>query len=96
MSMDDPLDRKIHSLREGQKALDVELRPILENEPPDWSMLERLRDVADEYAARARELRQVMTEQDANADLLEEVDLLCKYFDGTADLIAQRTGDREA
>lgn len=94
--MDDLLDRKIHSLREGQRALDVELRPILENEFPDWSMLERLRDVADEYAARARELRHRMSQQDADADSLEEVDQLCKYFDGTADLIAQRTGDREA
>jgi hypothetical protein len=37
----------------------------------------------------------MMTEQDADADSLEEVDQLCKYFDGTADLIAQRIGDDE-
>ena len=89
-------DETMASLREGREALDVELRPILENELPDWSMLERLRDVADEYAARARHLRQLMTEQGAATDPLEEVDQLCKYFDGTADLIAQRTGDSEA
>ena len=96
MEMEAQFNEMIASLREGRRALDAELSPILEAQLPDWSMLERLRDVADDYAARARELRQVMTEQDADAESLEEVDHLCKYFDGTADLIAQRTGDREA
>jgi hypothetical protein len=93
--MDEPFDETMAFLREGQRALDVELRPILDDQLPDWSMLERLRDVADDYAARARALRNMMTEQDADADSLEEVDQLCKYFDGTADLIAQRIGDDE-
>jgi hypothetical protein len=95
MSMDDLLDRRINALRDGRRDLDVELRPVLENELPDWSMLERLRDVADDYAARARQLRAMMIEQDADADSLAEMDQLCAYFNGTADLIAQRTGDRE-
>ena len=35
----------------------------------------------------------MMIDSGAEADSLEEVDGLCKYFDGTADLIAQETGD---
>jgi hypothetical protein len=57
--------------------------------------LERLLDVADEYAGRARVLREKMTEQGADAEALKEVDLLCRYFDTTAGLIAQETGDAE-
>ncbi len=83
------------SLREGQRAIDQELHPLLQAQDPDWSMLMRLRDVSDEYAERARQLRQVMTERGAEADALEELDRLCEYFDGTADLIAQETGDAE-
>jgi hypothetical protein len=51
--------------------------------------------VADEYAERARDLRQMMIGSGADADALEEVDRLCKYFDGTAGLIARETGDEE-
>jgi hypothetical protein len=58
-------------------------------------MLERLRDVADEYAERARQLRGIMTERGADGDALDEVDELCRYFDSTAGLIAQETGDAE-
>lgn len=58
-------------------------------------MLERLRDVANEYAERARQLQLMMTERVADAELIEEVDRLCEYFEGTADLIAQETGDAE-
>ena len=83
------------SLREGQSAIDAEVQPLLNAPEPDWSMLERLRDVADDYAGRARRLRQMMSETSANPDTLEEVDRLCKYFDGTAALIAQETGDGE-
>lgn len=83
------------SLREGQMALDREVHPLLQAQEPDLSMLERLRDVSDEYARRARQLRRMMTERGADEDSLEEVDRLCKYFDGTAGLIAQGTGDDE-
>ena len=58
-------------------------------------MLMRIRDVADEYAGRARHLRQMMTDAGAGADALQEVDQFCQYFDGTADLIAQETGDAD-
>lgn len=76
-------------------GIDQELHPLLQAQIPDWSMLMRLRDVADEHAERARKLRQMMTDTGAEADLLEEVDRLCEYFDGTADVIAQETGDAE-
>ena len=91
--MNEQIIEMIASLREGRRALDAEVSPILEAQLPDWAMLERLRDVADEYAGRARILRQMLLDLGAEADRLEEVDQLCKYFDGTADLIAQRTGD---
>ena len=45
--MDDLFADMVAALREGQRAMDVELRPLLEAQPPDWSMLMRLRDVAD-------------------------------------------------
>jgi hypothetical protein len=85
----------VASLRQGQKALDEELHPLLQAQNPDWSMLERLRDVADEYAGRARQFRRLMIERGAEADVLDEVDRLCTYFDSTAALIAQETGDAE-
>ncbi len=91
--MDEQFNEMVASLREGRRALDAELSSMLEAQLPDWSRLERLRDVADEYALRARVLRQMMIEREADADRLEEVDQLCKYFDGTTGLIAQRTGD---
>ena len=40
---------------------------------PDLSMLMRLRDVADEYAERARDLRDIMIGRSADPDALEEV-----------------------
>ena len=93
--MHERFDAMIAPLREGRRALDEELSPILEAQLPDWPMLERLRDVAGEYAERARQLRRMMVEREADPDLLEEVDQLCRYFDGTADLIAQRTGENQ-
>jgi hypothetical protein len=93
--MDELFDEMIASLREGQSAMDLELRPLLAAQSLDWSMLMRLRDVADEYAGRARLLRQMMTDAGAEADTLQEVDQFCQYFDGTADLIAQETGDAD-
>lgn len=93
--MDEMYVEAMASLREGQRAIDQELHPLLQAETPDWTMLMRLRDVANEYAERARQLRQVMTDRGAGADALEEVDQLCEYFDGSADLIAQETGDAE-
>ena len=85
----------IAPLRAGRTALDVELHPLLQAQNPDWSMLMRLRDVADEYAEHARQLRRMMIDRGADADSIEEVDRLCEYFDGTANLIAQETGDAE-
>jgi hypothetical protein len=93
--MDELFAEGLASLREGQKAIDQEVHPLLQAQEPDLSMLMRLRDVADEYAERARDLRQMMTGRGADADSLEEVDRLCKYFDGTAGLIAQETGDAD-
>lgn len=93
--MDELLIRMMDSLREGQRTLDQELHPRLRAQDPDWAMLERLRDVADEYAEQARQLRQMLTETVTNADLIEEVDRLCEYFEGAADLIAQETGNAE-
>lgn len=83
------------SLREGQRLIDQELYPRLQEQDPDWAMLTRLRDVADEHAERARQLRQMMTERADDADQIEEVDRMCEYFEGAADLIAQETGDAE-
>jgi hypothetical protein len=79
------------SLRGGQQAIDQELHPLLQAENPDWSMLRRIRDVANEYAVRARQLRQMMTVGGVEADLLEELDRLCEYFDGMFDVTAQET-----
>jgi hypothetical protein len=93
--MDNLFSERLASLLEGQRAIDAEVQPLLQAQNPDWSMLERLRDVADEYAERARQLRQKMTERGADEASLEEVDRLCKYFDGTAGLIAQETGDAD-
>ena len=93
--MDNSFVEMMASLREGQTGLDEELRPLLQAQNPDWSMLERLRDVADEYAERARQLRGIMTERGADDEALDEVDELCRYFDSTAGLIAQETGDAE-
>ena len=94
--MDQLFAEMLTSLREGQKAIDQEVQPLLQAPEPDLSMLMRLRDVADEYAERARDLRLMMIGRDAGPDALEEVDRLCKYFDGTAGLIAQETGDAGA
>jgi uncharacterized membrane protein YccC len=91
--MDELLANMLASLLEGQRALDQEVHPLLQAREPDMSMLERLRDVADEHAERARQLRHVMTERQVDIASLEKVDGLCKYFDGTARLIAQETGD---
>jgi hypothetical protein len=93
--MDDLFAEMLLSLHEGQEAIDREVYPLLQAQEPDLSMLMRLRDVADEQAARARELRRMMTERGADEDALKEVDRVCKYFDGTAGLIAQETGDAE-
>ena len=96
--MDVPLTEMLASLREGQSGLDAEVRPLLQAEAPDWSMLERLRDVADEYAGRARVVRHMMSKAGAGADdpdALEEVERLCTYFERTAALIAQQTGDTD-
>lgn len=46
--MDDLFADTVAALREGQRAMDVEVRLRLEAQPPDWSMLMRLRDVANE------------------------------------------------
>jgi hypothetical protein len=91
--MDEHFGDMLASLRDSQRANDQELRPLLEAQPPDWSMLMRLRDVADEHAGRARVLRQMMKDSDADPAALMEVDQLCAFFDGTAALIAQETGD---
>ena len=93
--MDELFAEMMASLREGQRAIDREVQPLLQAQESDLSMLMRLRDVADEYAERARQLRQKMTETGADANSLEEVDRLCKYFDGTAGLIAQETGNAD-
>lgn len=93
--MDEMFSEMMTSLRDGQKALDQEVHPLLQAETPDLTLLMRLRDVADEYAARAQVLRQMMTDKGADADQFEEVVRLCRYFDGTADLIAQETGDSD-
>jgi phytoene/squalene synthetase len=93
--MDERFAEIMGSLREGQRALDQELYPLLQEQNPDWSMLERLRDVADEYARRARHLREMLTAREAEAGPLEEADQLCRYFDTTASLIAQETGDAD-
>ncbi len=93
--MDPLFAEMMASLREAQAAIDQELHPLLQAQDPDWSMLMRLRDVATEHAERARDVRQMMTDGGAEADLLEEVDRLCEYFDGTANVIAQETGDAE-
>ncbi len=37
----------------------------------------------------------MITEKGADENSLEEVDPLCKYFDGIAGLIAPQTGDAE-
>ena len=93
--MDELFMEALASLREGQWTIDQELQPRLQAPEPDWAMLERLRDVANEYAERARQLQLMMTERVADTDLIEEVDRLREYFEGTADLIAQETGDAE-
>lgn len=93
--MDELFAEMLASLREGQRTIDQELHPRLQEQNPDWAMLTRLRDVANEYAERARQLRLMMTERAGDADLIEEVDRMCEYFDGAADLIAQETGDAE-
>ena len=93
--MDGRLAEMLASLREGQKAIDQEVQPLLQAQEPDLSILMRLRDVADEYAERARDLRDILTGRGPDPVALEEVDGLCKYFDGTAGLIAQATGDAE-
>ena len=94
--MDVPLTEMLASLREGQSGLGAEVQPLLQAEAPDWSMLERLRDVADEYAGRARVVRHMMSKAGADdPDALEEVERLCTYFEGTAALIAQQTGDTD-
>ena len=88
-------DGELVTLQSDQAALDRELQPLLEAPEPDWTMLMRLRDVATEHAARARQLEQRLVEQNGNADLIEEVIRLRKYFDGTAYLIAQETGEAD-
>src|SRR4028118_337117 len=93
--MDDLFADMVAALREGQRAMDRDVRLRLEAQPPDWSMLMRLRDVANDYAERGRRLRQMMTDSDADDRALAEVDQLCTFFNGTADLIAQGTGDAE-
>ena len=90
----------VASLHEGQGALDAEVRRLLGFQIPDWSMLERLRDVADEFAARARQLRRMMSEAGAAVDanaleaVCREVDALCRSFEGTARRIDQATRRR--
>jgi hypothetical protein len=96
--MDMLLAEMLASLREGHRAIDAEVQPLLQAEAPDWPMLERLRDVADEYAGRARVVRHMMSKAGAGADdpdALEEVERLCTYFERTAALIAQQTGDTD-
>ena len=94
--MDDLFLEMVASLREGQRAIDAEMQPLLHSENPDRSMLARLRDVADDYAERARQLRQMMIEGSTDEAALEELNRLCAYFDGTAGLIAQETVNTDA
>ena len=94
--MDDLFLELVASLREGQGVIDAEVQLLLHAENPDRSMLARLRDVANDYAERARQLRQMMTEGSTDEAALEEVNRLCAYFDGTAGLISQETGNTDA
>lgn len=90
--MQDLFIEQIDALRAAQKALGDELQQFLEAKPQDRSMLARLQDASDQLSERARRLQEIMFDQNADAALLDEMDHLCEYFEGTADLIAYRRG----
>jgi hypothetical protein len=90
------LNRLIASLRETQSALELEVHPLLESRYADRAMLMRLHDVAQESARRARHMREGMIASRADDKARAAVDRLCRYFEGTADLIANKVAHIEA
>ena len=91
-----PLVELLEALREGRKAVSQQLKLVIETDSVAWAKLIRLQTTVDDYASQARRLQQELTEQDADADLLDEVAWLREHFEVTADLISQRTWDAPA
>jgi hypothetical protein len=93
--MHDLIDDLIASLRENQKALDLEVRPLLETRYADRAMLMRLRSVAEEFAGQAQRLRQMMLLR-ADEKALAALDQFYEHFQDTADQIVRAAGDAES